>query len=572
MGFNNQETLDFADNLGFSAKFTLTLQTEDTMYFDLAIGIFGGLGLFLYGMQLMGNGLEKAAGKRLERIIEILTSNKIMGVFVGIFVTSVIQSSSATTVMVVGFVNAGVMKLTQAVGVIMGANIGTTVTGQIVALGLEHYAPIAIGLGVTLMMTVKKDNLRHTAQILLGLGILFLGMEILKDALKPLREIQAFNDAMINLSHNPILGVLVGFVLTFVVQSSSASIGMLIAIASQGALPLTAAIPILYGDNIGTCTTALISSIGTNKNARRAAIIHLIFNLVGTVLFLTLLTAPIKHFVELLTPGDIGKQIANTHTLFNVMNVLIQLPFSFLLVKIALLVIPDKGDEAIQKSTLYIDSRILGTPSIALNSAIREAIHMCYVVKDSFVASMNGFFNSDVNLVKKTYELEKVINTLEREITDYLVALSNKQVGDEERVIIDALFNNINDIERIGDHVENIAELTESAINNRLNFTGGANEELQELYKRTLLTFEYAIEAYETGKTEPAVKAISMEGEIDELEESCRRGHITRLNSQQCTTEAGIIYLDIVGNLERISDLAAKLARVNLEVGPVHVI
>jgi len=540
------------------------------MFFEIAIGLLGGLGLFLYGMQLMGNGLEKAAGKRLERIIEVLTSNRIVGVFVGIVVTGIIQSSSATTVMVVGFVNAGIMKLTQAVGIIMGANIGTTVTGQLVSLSLEEYAPIAIGLGVFMMMISKQDKNKHIAQILVGFGILFLGMEFLSDALKPLKEIQAFNDAMIDLSHNPFLGVLVGFVLTFMVQSSSASIGMLIAPASQGVLPLAAAVPILYGDNIGTCTTALISSIGTNKNARRAAVIHLSFNIIGTILFMSVLTRPIMYLVESWDPGDIGRQIANTHTLFNVINVLVQLPFSFILVKIAMFIIPDKGDEDTSKATLYIDSRILETPSIALNSAIREAIHMCYVVRESFEASMRGYFNSDINDVNKTFTLEKKINTLEKDITNYLVALSNKQVGEEERVIIDALFNNINDIERIGDHVDNIAELTQLGIERRLSFTGVANDELTELYKRTLTTFDLAVEAYETGKSEPAYKAISIEGEIDELEATCRRGHIQRLHAQECTTEAGIIYLDIVGNLERISDLSAKLARVIVEVGPFH--
>lgn len=541
------------------------------MFFDIAIGMLGGLGLFLYGMQLMGNGLEKAAGKRLERIIEVLTSNRIIGVFVGIIVTGIIQSSSATTVMVVGFVNAGVMKLTQAVGIIMGANIGTTVTGQLVSLSLEEYAPIAIGVGVILMMVAKQDKNKHLAQIFVGFGILFIGMEFLKDALTPLREVKAFTDAMVNLSHNPWLGVLVGFVLTFMVQSSSASIGMLIALASQGVLPLAAAIPILYGDNIGTCTTALISSIGTNKNARRAAIIHLSFNIIGTILFMTVLTVPIKHIVTSIDPNDIGRQIANTHTLFNVINVLVQLPFSFVLVKIAMWLIPDKGDEKQAKATLYIDNRILNTPSIALNSAIRETLHMFYVVRESFESSMNAFFQSDVKEVQKTYELEKKINELEKEITNYLVALSNKEVGAEERVIIDALFNNLNVIERIGDHSDNIAELTEHGISNRISFSGVANDELEEMYKRSIQALDYAIEAYETGKTEPAYKAISIEGEIDELEAICRKGHIQRLNSQQCTTEAGIIYLDIVGNIERISDLSAKLSRVMVELGPIHI-
>ncbi|MDA3845271.1 MAG: Na/Pi cotransporter family protein [Vallitaleaceae bacterium] len=530
------------------------------------IGVLGGLGLFLYGMQVMGNGLEKAAGKKLEKIIEVLTTNRVVGVLVGIVVTGVIQSSSATTVMVVGFVNAGVMKLTQAVGVIMGANVGTTITGQLVSFSLEVYAPIAVGIGVFLMMIAKEDKTKNFAQILIGFGILFIGMDFLKDALKPLREIDAFSDAMVGLSHNPFLGVLVGFLLTFMLQSSSASIGILIALASQGVLPLEAAVPILYGDNIGTCTTAMLSSIGTGRNARRAAIIHLVFNVIGTLLFIVFLTKPIMALVQNWNPSDIGRQIANTHTVFNIANVLIQLPFSFMLVKIAMWIIPNRGEDELVKATKFIDSRILETPSIALISAIKETINMAVGVKNSFENAMNAFFNEDYPLTKKTFELEVKVNTLEKEITDYLVALSNKQIADHERIVVDALFNNVNDIERIGDHAENIAELTMTGKEQGVRFTGDAKAELHDMYTRTMMTLDLAIEALETGNKEAAYNALSLEGEIDELEAACRKGHIQRLNKQECTTESGIVYLEIVNSLERISDLSAKVARISVDV------
>ncbi|MGB3366359.1 MAG: Na/Pi cotransporter family protein, partial [Acidaminobacteraceae bacterium] len=352
---------------------------------SIAIGVLGGLGLFLFGMQMMGAGLQKAAGKKLERIIEILTTNRFMGVIVGALVTGVIQSSSATTVMVVGFVNAGIMKLSQAVGVIMGANIGTTITGQIISLSIDKIAPLSIGIGMILWMTSKKDSQKNLAEILIGLGILFLGMEFLKDSLKPLRELEAFSTMILTLSHNPILGVLVGFILTFVLQSSSASIGMLIALAAQGVLPLTAALPILYGDNIGTCTTALLSSIGAGKNAKRAAIIHLAFNIIGTLLFVLLLTNPIMRIVTSWDPTNVGRQIANAHTIFNLSNVVIQFPFAFILVKIAMWLVPEKEDEAPAKLTRFIDDRILETPTIAMKSVIKETLNMGNIAKNSLI-------------------------------------------------------------------------------------------------------------------------------------------------------------------------------------------
>ena len=535
------------------------------MALEIAIGVLGGLGLFIYGMHLMAAGLQKAAGKKLERIIEALTKNKIIGVLVGAAVTAIIQSSSATTVMVVGFVNAGIMNLTQAVGLIMGANIGTTMTAQIVSFNLEAYAPVAVGVGMFMYMISKKQRNKHIAEILLGFGILFIGMEFLKDALIPLREVQAFKDLLISFGHNPVLGLLIGFGLTFIVQSSSASIGMLIALASQGLLPIEAALPILYGDNIGTCTTALISSIGTNKNAKRAAIMHLSFNVIGSLLFMLVLTVPIQHLVVTFDPNDVPRQIANAHTLFNLINVVVQLPFSFVLIKIATWVVPDgKEDEAV-KVTKYIDERILETPSIALNSAIKETLHMGNVARESFVESMSALFENKEEHVYKTFEIEKTVNALEKAITEYLVKLSNREITELSRIKVDGLFNAVNDIERIGDHADNIAELSLDAIEKRIKFTDDAMAELKEMYEYALDAFKLTLESLRELNRDKALVVIKYEEKVDHLERVCRKHHIDRLNRNECNSEAGIIFNDIISNIERVSDLSANIARLVLD-------
>lgn len=332
---------------------------------DIAISLIGGLGLFLYGMNLMGNGLQKSAGEKLKNIIGLLTSNIFMGVLVGTLVTGVIQSSSATTVMVVGFVNAGIMTLNQAIGVIMGANIGTTVTAQLVSFNLEELAPIALGIGIILFLFSKNPKIKNIAEILIGFGILFTGMEFMKDAVKPLAEYQGFRDALIYFGKHQILGILAGFAITGIVQSSSASMGMLIALSTQGLLPITSALPILYGDNIGTCVTSLISSIGANINAKRAAVMHLTFNIIGTLLFMIILNKPIVALVNRLDPNDVARQIANAHTLF---NVIILIPFAKVIVNIAMKIVPEKESEIDEKETKYLDERILETPTIAVGN------------------------------------------------------------------------------------------------------------------------------------------------------------------------------------------------------------
>ena len=312
---------------------------------EIAISLLGGLGLFLYGMNLMAEGLQKAAGEKLKKIVEKLTSNVVMGVLVGTVVTAIIQSSSASTVMVVGFVNAGIMNLTQAIGVIMGANIGTTVTAQLVSFKLEAIAPVALGIGIILYLFSKKQRTKDLATILLGFGILFTGMEFMKDAVKPLAEYEGFRNALIYFGQHPLLGILAGFAITGIIQSSSASMGMLIALASQGLIPINAALPILYGDNIGTCVTSLLSSIGASKNAKRAATMHLTFNVIGTIIFMLVLGKPISMFVQYLDPNDASRQIANAHTIFNVINVLVLLPFSKYIVKLVLKMMPITKEE-----------------------------------------------------------------------------------------------------------------------------------------------------------------------------------------------------------------------------------
>lgn len=535
------------------------------MALEIAIGVLGGLGLFIYGMHLMAAGLQKAAGKKLERIIETLTKNRIIGVLVGAVVTAIIQSSSATTVMVVGFVNAGIMNLQQAVGLIMGANIGTTMTAQIVSFKLEAYAPVAVGIGMFMYMISKKQKNKHVAEILLGFGILFIGMEFLKDALTPLREVEAFKELLISFGANPVLGLLIGFALTFIVQSSSASIGMLIALASKGLLPIEAALPILYGDNIGTCTTALISSIGTNKNAKRAAIMHLTFNVIGSLIFMLVLTVPIKHLVVNMDPTDVPRQIANAHTLFNLINVVIQLPFAFVLIKIATWLVPDGKDGDADKVTKYIDDRILETPSIALNSAIKETLHMANFAKESFVESMSALFTGKEEHVYKTFEIEKTVNILEKSITDYLVKLSNKEITEDARIKVDGLFNAINDIERIGDHADNIAELSLDAIEKRITFSSDAIAELKEMYEYALDAFKISLESLRELNRDKALVVIKYEEKVDHLEKVCRKHHIERLNRNECTSESGIIFNDIISNIERVSDLSANIARLVID-------
>lgn len=530
---------------------------------DIAIGIMGGLGLFLYGMNLMGDGLQKSAGSKLKRIIELLTSNVIMGVLVGMVVTMIIQSSSATTVMVVGFVNAGIMSLPQAIGVIMGANIGTTITAQLVSLDVDFLAPVALGIGIVIYMFTKKPKYKHIAEILIGFGILFTGMDFMKDAVKPLAEYQGFTDMLLSFGHHPLLGVLMGFAITAIVQSSSASMGMLIALASQGLIPVTAALPILYGENIGTCVTSLISSIGATRNARRAAIMHLTFNVLGSAIFMLILSKPIVAIVTAIDPSDAARQIANAHTLFNVINVIILLPFNKLIVKLALKLVPQNKDEQDDddKVVKFIDDRMIETPSIALASIVKETLRMGEKSKESLNAAMEGIMEKSNEKIELSFKKEKQINELQKQILNYLLKLSKASLDEDSRETVDALFNTVTDIERIGDHAENIAELAKDIKESDMSLSDVGVSELNAMYNKVVSTYTYALEAMRTSNVDLACKVIKMEEQVDMMEKSCRANHMNRLNSSSCSIDTGVIYLDIISNLERVSDHAVNIAQ-----------
>ncbi|MGL5312982.1 MAG: Na/Pi cotransporter family protein [Peptostreptococcaceae bacterium] len=531
---------------------------------DIIINLMGGLGLFLYGMNLMGDGLQKSAGSRLKKIIELLTSNLLMGVLVGTVVTAIIQSSSATTVMVVGFVNAGIMSLTQAIGVIMGANIGTTVTAQLVSLDISGLAPMALGIGIVLYLFANKPKQKHLAEILIGFGILFVGMDFMKGAVEPLKEFQGFTDLLLTFGKYPLLGLLLGFGITAIVQSSSASMGMLVALAAEGLIPLSAALPILYGQNIGTCVTSLISSVGANKNARRAAMMHLIFNVLGTAVFLIFLSKPVVSIVTAIDPGNVARQLANTHTLFNIVSVLILLPFTKFIIKLAVKLVPDSeadADEDDTKTTKYIDERMIETPLVALANTVKEILRMGDKAKNSLSLAMDGFIDKSNEKIEKSFKIEKHINELQKVILNYLLKLSKASLGESSRETLDSLFNTVNDIERIGDHAENIAELSQLAIETGVSFSEGGMTELKEMYSKVMSAYTYALQAMRDSDVELAYRVIKIEEQVDIMEKSCRANHMHRLNNNVCSIDNGVIYLDIISNLERISDHAVNVAQ-----------
>ena len=529
---------------------------------EIAIGIMGGLGLFLYGMNLMGEALEKAAGSKLKKIIELLTSNIFMGVIVGTIVTAIIQSSSATTVMVVGFVNAGIMTLPQAVGVIMGANIGTTVTAQLVSIDINGLAPIALGIGIILYLFTNKPKTKHIAEVLIGFGILFTGMDFMKEAVKPLAEYSGFTNALLTFGKYPILGLLLGFGITAIIQSSSASMGMLVVLASQGLIPLNSALPILYGQNIGTCVTSLLSSIGASISARRAALIHLMFNVLGTIIFLIFLNGIVVKAVVYMDPDNVARQIANVHTIFNITSTLMLLPFNKIIIKLATKLAPDNNTEDDDtKVVKYIDDRMIETPSIALVSVEKETLRMGEKSRESLDSAMTGIFEKSEKDLSNTLKKEKVINELQKTILNYLLKLSKAPLNEESREVIDSLFNTVNDIERIGDHAENLAELGKSSIVNDVVFSDNARSELSDMYNKVLSTYTYSLESMRTSDVDLACKVIKMEEQVDIMEKTCRLNHMRRLNNNMCSIDNGIIYLEILTNLERVSDHAVNIAQ-----------
>lgn len=524
----------------------------------IIIELMGGLGLFIYGMKLMGDGLENAAGEGLKSILEKVTSNRIMGVAVGAIVTAVIQSSSATTVMVVGFVNAGLMSLAQAAGVIMGANIGTTITAQLVSFKLDEIAPIFVCVGAMIVMFTKAKKRREIGNIILGFGILFTGMGIMSGAMKPMATSPMFTEILIAIGDNWFIGIIAGAAITALLQSSSATTGILIALATTGSIDIHLALPVIFGCNIGTCITAIIASIGTNKTAHKAALLHLIFNIVGTIIFLPFLNI-LGSFVQSTSPGIVSRQIANAHTVFNLANTMILLPFTKYIIMFINRVIPCE-DKIEKMGPKYIDDRVLETPVIAAGQVIKETIRMANKAKENLQLSMKAFMSNDEELINKVYENEKLIDILEECITSYLVKLSKCELSDKEKGIVASTFHVIIDIERIGDHAENIVELASEKINKGLQYSKDAEQEIYEVYNMVRDALDIAIESYISRDVIKAKSIEVVEDKIDRYQKTYREKHIQRLYDGKCNAFAGAIFLDLMSTFERIGDHSTNIA------------
>ena len=541
-------------------------------YLNIIIPFVGGLGMFIYGMQIMAQGLENAAGNKMKSLLEVLTKNKLMGVLLGAAITAVIQSSSATTVMVVGFVNAGIMNLTQAMGVIMGANVGTTVTGWLVSsvewakfLSPTTLAPIAVMLGVIIMLTGKRRSSKEIASIVVGFGLLFIGITSMSSAVAPLQESEGFRSIFVTLGNNPLLGILAGALVTAIIQSSSASVGILQSLAAAGLVPFSAAIYIIMGQNIGTCITAILSSLGAKKNAKTAALMHLLFNIIGTIIFSVI---AIVYFEVLHPEAGVGiitqTEISIVHTAFNIGTTVLLFPVSSWIIKLAKKI--GRVEEDTQdKSKVLLDDRILETPSIALQSTVREVARMGEIVKDSLDVAKTVLFtlkDEDIQFLK---EEETTVDKLSAGITDYAIKLSSLQISEKEHQDVAHLLQMVSDIERISDYCENISEFAETLYEKKVAFSEIGSSQLREMLDVCIDSYKYALEAFEEKSREKALKVIEKETQADNLEITLRSRHIKRLTNNQCNTEAGIVFLDTLVCLERISDHARNIAEEVLE-------
>lgn len=528
---------------------------------------FGGLGVFLFGIKFMGDGLQKIAGDRLREILDKFTSNPFMGVLAGIIVTVLIQSSSGSTVLTVGLVNAGFMTLQQAIGVIMGANIGTTVTAFIIGIKIEDYALPILFLGTVLIFFFKNKKVNNYGQVIFGFGALFFGLSLMGDGLEPLEGLEAFKELTLSMSENPLLGVVIGALFTVSVQSSSASIGLLQELYDQGSLMLDAALPVLFGDNIGTTITAVLAALGASLAAKRAALTHVIFNLIGATIIIILLV-PYTAFVENLQSWlNLNKPmtIAFAHGIFNVSNTLIQLPFVGLLALLVTKLIPGNDTEIEYKAKHLDTSFIQRSPSIALGQAKSETLRMAEFAEKGLIEARNYLKTNQKRHSELTVQFEEAINNLDRKITDYLVMISERSLTDENSRMHSLLMDTVRDLERVGDHMENLVELVDYQLTNKVTLSEDAYADLEEMFDLTINTLKNAISALENDDLEEAKEVVKQEEEIDKMERKLRKKHILRLNEGKCSGSAGIIFVDIVSNLERIGDHSVNIAEVVLE-------
>ena len=530
------------------------------------LSLFGGLALFLYGMQMMSTGLEAAAGNKMKSILEKLTSNRVKGVLVGAAITAVIQSSSATTVMVVGFVNSGLMTLKQAVWIIMGANIGTTITGQLIALDIGAIAPLFAIIGVAVMMFVKNEKVHHISSIFAGLGILFMGMDMMGAAMEPLQESEAFINLMTKFS-NPLIGILVGAVFTAIIQSSSASVGILQALAATGMVPLSSAVYVLFGQNIGTCITAVLASIGMKVNAKRTTIIHLMFNIIGTVLFTIIcMVTPYVHLIESITPGDPVAQIANAHTIFNIVTTLILLPFGTQMADIAEKILPDSKKEDDEDLRLkYIrpfeSSYAIGNSAVAVTQVREEVGRMQEMVMKNIGDAFDTLIKYDDKSHKKVEEREEYIDYLNKGISEYVVSLMASEMSSDDSRKINGYYAIISNLERIGDHAVNIVEYADDMKKWDLKFSDNVLEELEDMKKQCIASLNNVKDVDSGNVAEVLTQAVALEQKTDNMRDKYFKKQMQRLKKGKCKPQSGIVFSEILTDFERIGDHVLNIAQ-----------
>lgn len=529
---------------------------------SLLFDFFGGLGIFLLGIKFMGDGLQKSAGDRLKDILDKFTSNPFLGVLAGIVVTVLIQSSSGTTVLTVGLVSAGFMTLRQAIGVIMGANVGTTVTAFIIGFDLAAYSLPIIAIGSFLIFFFKNQKVNAAGQAIFGFGSLFYGLDLMGNGMAPLQNLESFHELTVSMSNDPILGVVIGSVFTFVVQSSSATIGILQGLYSEGAITLDAALPVLFGDNLGTTVTAILASFGASVAAKRAAFTHVIFNMVGAIIFLLLLVPFTSFVVYLQSLLNLNPEmtLAFAHGSFNIANTIIQFPFIAALAYIVTKIIPGE-DTVVEYNPKHLDPIFIQQSStVALAQAKAEIIRMGEYASKGLEETSAYLTSHQQKHAEMATQLEGAINNLDRKITDYLVEISGVSMSEIESATHTALMDSVRDIERIGDHFENVIELIDYKISNKVVLTEDAQEDLNNMFDLTILTVKQSVGALESLSREEALAVIQKEDEIDKMERMYRKRHIIRVNEGKCSASAGIVFVDIISNLERIGDHAVNIA------------
>lgn len=542
------------------------------MNIENLLSLIGGLGLFLYGMTVMGESIEKAAGAKMRSFLDFFTKNRFIGMLFGMLFCAIVQSSSATTVMVVSFVNAGLMNLVQAAGVIMGANVGTTITSQLVAFNLSQAAPVFLMLGVIVTMFCKNNKVKQIGEVVLGFGVLFMGLSLMSGSMEGMKE-SPFVVELLHGINNPFLGILIGFVITAIIQSSSVTVSIVLLMAQQGLLPLWICFYIILGCNIGSCTTALLASISGNKDAKRAAMIHFLFNVMGTIVIAAILLVGeswVEAGIRGISGDNIGRCVANAHTFFKVFQVIILFPFAKWIVKLTYFFVPDKAGKEKQEGFQleYIGPSSVFSPNTAVVEVTKELERMGHIAVENLTAAVNVLMKPEDKGIQKVYETEKQINYMNHAITDYLVKISQSTLPIDDMKNIGGLFHVVNDIERIGDHAENAADSAVLRKEKNISFSKEAEAELLEMLHRVIKITNYSIDMFSNNSKEHLQEILDLENGIDQMERDLQEAHVERLKKGKCKQEAGMIFSDIISGLERVADHATNIAFSILDEEP----